>query len=131
VPRRVSGSRVPVPVSPSGIPDKNFFKIGEVARICAVKPHVLRYWETEFHSLKPQKSRSQQRVYRRKDVEHLLRIRHLLYEERFTIEGARTRLRELGHDEGPAPEAPVPPMDREGLRRLKQGLVELLSLVED
>jgi DNA-binding transcriptional MerR regulator len=126
VPRRVS-----VPVLPSGIPDKNFFKIGEAARICAVKPHVLRYWETEFGSLKPQKSRSQQRVYRRKDLEHLLRIRHLLYEERFTIEGARTRLRELGHDEGPAPERPPPVIDREGLRRLKQGLVELIRLVEE
>jgi DNA-binding transcriptional MerR regulator len=125
VPRRVS-----VPALPSGIPDKNYFKIGEAARICAVKPHVLRYWETEFGSLKPQKSRSQQRVYRRKDLEHLLRIRHLLYEERFTIEGARSRLRELGHDEGPAPERPPPTIDREGLRRLKQGLVELIRLVE-
>ena len=126
MPRRVS-----VPVLPSGIPDKNYFKIGEAARICAVKPHVLRYWETEFRSLKPQKSRSQQRVYRRKDLEHLLRIRHLLYEERFTIEGARTRLRELGHDEGPVPERPPPLVDREALRKLKQGLVELLRLVEE
>jgi DNA-binding transcriptional MerR regulator len=126
VPRRVS-----VPVLPSGIPDKNYFKIGEAARICAVKPHVLRYWETEFRSLKPQKSRSQQRVYKRKDLEHLLRIRHLLYEERFTIEGARSRLRELGHDEGPAPERPPPVLDREALRRLKQGLQELVRLVEE
>jgi DNA-binding transcriptional MerR regulator len=118
-------------VLPSGIPDKNYFKIGEAARICAVKPHVLRYWETEFGSLKPQKSRSQQRVYRRKDLEHLLRIRHLLYEERFTIEGARTRLRELGHEEGPPPEPHPPSLDREGLRRLKQGLLELIRLVED
>ncbi|HEY0706747.1 MAG TPA: MerR family transcriptional regulator, partial [Polyangia bacterium] len=103
----------------------------EAARICAVKPHVLRYWETEFRSLKPQKSRSQQRVYRRKDLEHLLRIRHLLYEERFTIEGARSRLRELGHDEGPAPEPPAPPLDREALRSLKSGIVDLLRLVEE
>jgi DNA-binding transcriptional MerR regulator len=126
VPRRVS-----VPMLPSGIPDKPYFKIGEAARICAVKPHVLRYWETEFRSLRPQKSKSQQRVYRRKDLEHLLRIRHLLYEERFTIEGARSRLRELGHDEGPAPLRPEPLLDREALRKLKQGLIELLGLVRD
>lgn len=126
MPRRVS-----VPVLPSGIPDKPYFKIGEAARICGVKPHVLRFWETEFRSLKPQKSRSQQRVYRRKDLEHLLRIRHLLYEERFTIEGAKTRLRELGHDEGPAPQRPPPVLDREALRKLKQGLVELVRLCGD
>ena len=126
MPRRVS-----VPVLPSGIPDKPYFKIGEAARICGVKPHVLRFWETEFRSLKPQKSRSQQRVYRRKDLEHLLRIRHLLYEERFTIEGAKTRLRELGHDEGAAPQRPPPTLDREALRKLKQGLVELLRLCGD
>ena len=126
MPRRVS-----VPVLPSGIPDKPYFKIGEAARICAVKPHVLRFWETEFRSLRPQKSKSLQRVYRRKDLEQLLRIRHLLYEERFTIEGARTRLRELGHDEGPAPERPAPLLDREALRKLKQGIAELLDLVEE
>jgi DNA-binding transcriptional MerR regulator len=120
-----------VPLLPSGIPDKPFFKIGEAAKICAVKPHVLRYWETEFRSLRPQKTRSQQRVYRRKDLEHLLRIRHLLYEERFTIEGARTRLRELGHEEGPAPERPLPLLEREALSKLKQGIVELLRLVDE
>jgi DNA-binding transcriptional MerR regulator len=70
-------------------------------------------------------------VYRRKDLEHLLRIRHLLYEERFTIEGARSRLRELGHDEGPAPERPPPVLDRDALRSLKQGIVELLRLVDE
>ena len=126
MPRRVS-----VPMLPSGIPDKPYFKIGEAARICAVKPHVLRFWETEFRSLRPQKSKSQQRVYKRKDLEHLLRIRHLLYEERFTIEGARSRLRELGHDEGPAPERPPPLLDREALRKLKQGIVDLLAVVKD
>ena len=64
---------------------------------------MLRYWETEFRSVGPQKTRSQQRLYRKRDVELLLKIRHLLYEKRFTIEGARARLRELGHDEGAAP----------------------------
>jgi DNA-binding transcriptional MerR regulator len=73
--------------------DKLYFKIGEVAEIVEVAAHVLRYWEGEFSLIKPQKSRSQQRVYRRKDVENLLRIKHLLYERKFTIAGARQELR--------------------------------------
>jgi DNA-binding transcriptional MerR regulator len=117
-------------VDPSGIPDRPFFKIGEAAQLCAVKPHVLRYWETEFRSLRPQKTRSQQRLYRKRDVELLLRIRELLYDQRFTIEGARARLRELGHDEGPPP-LPAPELDREALKKIKEGLVDLLRIVED
>ncbi len=74
-----------------------------------MKPYVLRYWETEFKSVKPQKTRSQQRLYRRRDVELLLKIRHLLYDKRYTIEGARSRLREQGHDEGPVTAPPVVP----------------------
>ncbi|WP_217909926.1 MerR family transcriptional regulator [Pseudenhygromyxa sp. WMMC2535] len=73
--------------------DKLYFKIGEVAEIVGVAAHVLRYWEGEFAIIKPQKSRSQQRVYRRKDVENLLRIKHLLYERKFTLAGARQELR--------------------------------------
>jgi DNA-binding transcriptional MerR regulator len=123
--------RTPSPAEPDGLPDKPFFKIGEAARLCAVKPHVLRYWETEFLSIKPHKTRSQQRLYRRRDLELLLKIRHLLYEERFTIEGARTRLRQLGHDEGPPPPLPPPEVDRETLKKMKQGLLDLLRMVED
>lgn len=119
------------PADPSVIPDKPYFKIGEAARLCAVKPYVLRYWETEFRSLRLQKTASKQRLYRRKDVELLLKIRHLLYDERFTIEGARSRLRELGHDEGTAPPVPPPAIDVEMLKKLKQGLVELSRMVED
>jgi DNA-binding transcriptional MerR regulator len=115
----------------AGIPDKPFFKIGETARMCGVKPYVLRYWETEFRSLKPQKTRSHQRLYRHRDVELLLRIRHLLYEERFTIEGARARLRELGHDESPAPLPPPPDVSPEALRKIKQGLLDLIRIVGD
>jgi DNA-binding transcriptional MerR regulator len=70
-------------------------------------------------------------VYRRKDVELLLRIRQLLYEERFTIQGARARLRELGHDEGPPPSRPPPEISPDGLRKIKQGLVDLIRIVED
>jgi DNA-binding transcriptional MerR regulator len=115
----------------AGIPEKPYFKIGETARLCGVKPYVLRYWETEFRTLKPQKTRSQQRLYRKKDVELLLRIRHLLYEERFTIEGARARLRELGHDEAPAPLPPPPDVSPEVLRKIKQGLQDLIRICGD
>ena len=72
--------------------DKLYFKIGEVAEIVGVAPHVLRYWESEFRAIKPQKSRSKQRVYRRRDVETLLKIKHLLYDQKFTIAGARQQL---------------------------------------
>jgi DNA-binding transcriptional MerR regulator len=78
--------------------DKLYFKIGEVAQIVGVPAYVLRYWETEFKVIKPQKSRAQQRVYRRRDVETLLKIKHLLYAKKFTIAGARQQLR-LGGDE--------------------------------
>lgn len=74
--------------------DKLYFKIGEVARIVGVKPYVLRYWETEFSILRPGKTRSKHRLYRRRDVELLLRIKDLLHNRRFTIEGARKKLRE-------------------------------------
>ena len=120
-----------MPVSADGLPDKPYFKIGEVARICGVKPFVLRYWETEFRSIRPQKSTSGQRQYRRKDVETLLRIRELLYERRFTIAGARTRLRELGHDEPGLPAMPPPPIGRPALLALKNGLIELLRTLDE
>ena len=78
--------------SASRIPEKLFFRIGEVCDLIKVQPHVLRYWETEFPMLAPQKNRAGQRVYRRKDVEMVLRIRNLLYEEKFTIAGAKKKL---------------------------------------
>ncbi|GEM_PF-378985 len=77
------------------VPQKLFFRIGEVADLLEVKTYVLRFWETEFPMVSPSKSRSGQRVYRKKDVEMLLLIKHLLYVERFSIEGARKRIREL------------------------------------
>jgi DNA-binding transcriptional MerR regulator len=81
------------------IPDKLYFKIGEVSELLGVEPYVLRYWETEFPVLSPKKSGTGHRLNRRKDVELLLRIKHLLYEKRFTIEGARQSL----HAEAKAP----------------------------
>jgi len=80
------------------IPDKLYFRIGEVSRLAGIKPYVLRFWETEFSTLGPKKSGKGHRLYRRKDVELVLEIKHLLYDKRFTIEGARkyldTRTRE-------------------------------------
>lgn len=75
------------------IPDKLYFKIGEVADIAGVKPHVLRYWESEFAAIRPTKSRSKQRLYRRQDIELILRLKDLLYNQGFTISGARKQLR--------------------------------------
>src|SRR6476646_7108779 len=89
------------PQSPE-IPDKLYFRIGEVSSLLGVETYVLRYWETEFPTLAPKKSGTGHRLYRRKDVELLLRIKHLLYEKRFTIEGARQSL----HSDKPASKAP-------------------------
>ncbi len=106
----------------SRIPEKLFFKIGEVCELIKVQPHVLRYWETEFPMLAPEKNRAGQRVYRRKDVEMVLRIRDLLYEEKFTIAGAKKKLADemrgssrarVAAKETPVaePEAPPPVVD--------------------
>jgi DNA-binding transcriptional MerR regulator len=82
------------------IPDKLYFKIGEVSEIAGVEPYVLRYWESEFRIVSPERSRSKQRLYTRKDLDLILEIKRLLYEERYTIEGAKRRL--MGRDKGPA-----------------------------
>jgi DNA-binding transcriptional MerR regulator len=79
-----------------GSEGKLYYRIGEVSRITDMKPYVLRYWESEFRWMAPQKSRSKQRLYRKKDIQTILLIKKLLYEERYTIAGARRRLRELG-----------------------------------
>ena len=79
---------------PPSLPDKLYFKIGEVSNIVGVKPYVLRYWETEFEVLKPGKAPSRHRLYKKKDVELLLEIKKLLYSEGYTIEGARKKLKE-------------------------------------
>ncbi|MEX2206812.1 MAG: MerR family transcriptional regulator [Myxococcota bacterium] len=107
------------------IPDKTYFRIGEVAKLVGVEPYVLRFWETEFKTMVPPKSRSKQRMYRRKDLETILVVKHLLYAERFTIEGARKRLLELqrAHKAG----AVEPP--REGLALVRQQLLKLRQLV--
>jgi len=104
------------------LPDKLYFKIGEVARLVGVKPYVLRYWETEFSILRPGKTRSKHRLYRRKDVETLLEIRRLLYAERYTIEGAKRRLRDTAR---PAEHEPSTT-----LARVRDELLELHHLLD-
>src|SRR5580765_9061884 len=93
---------------PVVIPEKIYFKIGEVCDLVGVQAHVLRYWETEFSVLSPQKNKSGQRSYRRRDVEIALRIKQLLYNEMFTIAGARKKI-QSEHREGSKPKQPTTP----------------------
>ncbi|MBW2543877.1 MAG: MerR family transcriptional regulator [Deltaproteobacteria bacterium] len=81
------------------IPDKNYFRIGEVSKILGVEPYVVRYWESEFRTVRPVRTRSDQRLYRKKDVEQLLTIKNLLYGELFTIAGARKKLTDINRGE--------------------------------
>src|SRR6266496_1746720 len=104
------------PTSEVIVPDKLYFRIGEVSRLCRLPAYVLRFWETEFPQLKPVKSGTGQRMYRRKDVESVLRIKKLLYEEGFTIAGARQQLRtELKIEKNQAP-LPFPSHSMSDLR---------------
>jgi DNA-binding transcriptional MerR regulator len=111
------------------IPDKEYFRIGEVAEMAGVEPYVLRFWETEFPRLRPSKGRTSQRVYSRRDVGLVLRIRDLLYEEGYTIEGARRRLR--AGDKEPGETSALPARTRAVLERVRKEALELLRLVED
>lgn len=113
------------------IPDKLYFRIGEVARLCRLPAYVLRFWETEFPHLKPVKSSTGQRMYRRRDVENVLRIKTLLYEEGFTIAGARQA---LNKDSRAAKTQPLPflaatPMDKGAIKQVRAGLKEILTML--
>ncbi len=100
------------------IPEKLFFKIGEVCELAGVQAHVLRYWETEFPMLAPQKNRAGQRTYRRRDVEMALRIKQLLYDEQYTIAGAKKKLANEG-SRGASRDVDVPPMPKPPTRSLQ------------
>jgi DNA-binding transcriptional MerR regulator len=93
----------PITISPEEIPDKLYFRIGEVARLAGIKPYVLRFWETEFPALDPKKSGTGHRLYRRKEVQLVLEIKRLLYEKRYTIEGARKFLEGRPKNGDPVP----------------------------
>lgn len=116
------------------LPAKLYYRIGEVAGIVGVEPHVLRYWETEFRSIRPQKSAKGQRVYSRRDVETLLKVKELLYAHRFTIAGAKRKLREGGIEPPPA-EQHAPSAEAERLRKalvdLRADLVATLQDLDD
>lgn len=105
----------------SELPVKLYYRIGEVSQIVGVEPHVLRYWETEFRSIRPQKSRKGQRIYSRRDVDKLLKVKDLLYTHGFTIAGARRRLREAAPEAEAQPRESAPPMSG----RARGALVEL------
>jgi DNA-binding transcriptional MerR regulator len=107
-------------VSQVDLPDKLFFKIGEVAKLVGVKQHVLRYWESEFSVIRPQKSKSNQRLYRRRDVEAVLAVKHLLYDRKFTIEGAKRHLK----SEGVGAALPKPDPDEVAARTRQEMLKE-------
>jgi DNA-binding transcriptional MerR regulator len=111
------------------VPDKSYFRIGEVAQMTGVKPYVLRYWETEFKAMIPPKSRSKQRMYRRKDIETVLRIKRLLYKDRFTIEGARKRLSELQRGSGTSSAGPRQVAGPPSLSRLRSELEKIRALL--
>jgi len=111
------------------IPDKLYFRIGEVANLCRLPAYVLRFWESEFPQLKPVKSSTGQRMYRKRDVESVLHIKQLLYEQGFTIQGARQHLRrEAKADKGQST-IPFPTHSASEIQHIRQGLREILSLL--
>lgn len=113
------------------IPNKLYFRIGEAAEIVGVEAYVLRFWESEFPALKPSKSPAGQRLYRKPEIEKLLRLKQLLYEEGYTIEGARKVLR--SHDRRPAAQTPLPfeaPGSGAALKKVRQELNGLLEMLK-
>lgn len=112
------------------IPDKLYFRIGEVAKLLSLPAYVLRFWETEFPQLKPTKSNTGQRMYRRREVELAIRVKKLLYEEGFTIAGARERLKAENKPTKAQSGLPFPKAaPTEGLREVKRGLTEILGIL--
>jgi DNA-binding transcriptional MerR regulator len=105
------------------IPDnKRFFRIGEVSRIIGVKPYVLRYWETEFPTLRPKRADSRQRIYQREDIETIREIKKLLYEEKLTIEGVRKRLKAVKKGSAMSPDSL--------LKEIKEELKQILRILK-
>jgi DNA-binding transcriptional MerR regulator len=121
------------PASGSDIPDKLYFRIGEVAKLCDVPAYVLRFWESEFPQLKPHKGGTGQRLYRRRDVEMALRIKSLLYNEGYTIPGARqvfkTELKQKEPQLALAIDNASPKVDTRQLRKLQKDLRDLHTLL--
>ena len=113
------------------IPDKLYFRIGEVSKLCKLPSYVLRFWESEFPQLKPVKSSTGQRMYRQRDVENVLRIKKLLYDEGFTIAGARQQLKAESKTAKLQTGLPFPKAGRsDHLKKVRQGLQEILVLLK-
>jgi len=113
------------------IPDKLYFRIGEVAKLCKLPAYVLRFWESEFPQLKPVKSSTGQRMYRQRDVENALHIKKLLYEEGFTIAGARQQLKAESKPAQAQTGLPFPKQGRgDNLKKVRQGLQEILVMLK-
>ncbi len=115
---------------PGELPVKLYYRIGEVSDLVGVEPHVLRYWETEFRSIRPQKSRKGQRIYSRRDVDRLLKVKDLLYTHGFTIAGARRRLRETGLEPPTAAEARLSERTRGLLGDLRRDVESMLAEID-
>lgn len=111
------------------IPDRLYFRIGEVSRLCGLPTYVLRFWESEFPQLKPPKSNTGQRTYRRPDVENVVRIKKLLYEEGFTIAGAKQQLRVQAKNPQKPLAFAIQGPGRSELRQVRQGLREILGIL--
>ncbi len=111
------------------IPDKLYFRIGEVATLCRLPAYVLRFWESEFPQLKPVKSSTGQRMYRKRDVASVLRIKQLLYEQGFTIAGARQQLRAEAKPDRTQGAIPFPSQSTAEIQHIRQGLREILSML--
>jgi len=111
------------------IPDKLYFRIGEVAQLCRLPAYVLRFWETEFPQLKPVKSSTGQRMYRKRDVESVVRIKKLLYDDGFTIAGARTQLREETKTERSQSALPFPANAATNVAYLRNELQQILHIL--
>ncbi|MGA2369762.1 MAG: MerR family transcriptional regulator [Candidatus Korobacteraceae bacterium] len=112
------------------IPDKLYFRIGEVSRLCRLPAYVLRFWETEFPQLKPVKSSTGQRMYRQRDVENVLRIKKLLYDEGYTIAGARQQLKDESKTTRQQSGLPFPKQNSaDKLKKVRQGLQEILGIL--
>jgi len=111
------------------IPDKLYFRIGEVAQLCRLPAYVLRFWETEFPQLKPVKSSTGQRMYRKRDVESVVRIKKLLYEDGFTIAGARVQLREDTKAERNQSALPFPATPATNVAHLRHELQQILHIL--
>ncbi len=122
--RKTSAAADPV------IPDKLYFRIGEVARLCHLEAYVLRFWESEFPMLKPVKSSTGQRMYRQRDVENVLRIKKLLYDEGYTIAGARQHLKDEAKPVQRQSGLPFPKTKTaDNLKKVRQGLQEILGIL--